>query len=50
MLTEHQEIVRALRASDPDAAARVMDRHIRSAGRILEVVLFGAPVADSERV
>ncbi len=44
MLAEHQEIVRVLRGSDPDAAARVMDRHIRSAGRILEVILFGAPV------
>ncbi len=50
MLAEHQEIARVLRTARPDAAARVMDRHIRSAGDILEVVLFGAPAADSERV
>ena len=44
MLAEHHEIVRALRGTDAAAAARAMDRHIRSAGRILEVVLVGAPV------
>jgi DNA-binding GntR family transcriptional regulator len=44
MLAEHQEIVRALQGGDPDAVARAMDRHIRSAGQILEVVLVGAPV------
>jgi DNA-binding GntR family transcriptional regulator len=44
MLAEHEEIVAVLGASDPDATARVMDRHIRSAGRILEIVLFGASV------
>jgi DNA-binding GntR family transcriptional regulator len=43
-LPEHLEIVRALHAGDADEAARAMDRHIRSAARSLEEVVFGGPV------
>jgi DNA-binding GntR family transcriptional regulator len=41
-IAEHLEIVRALVAADPEEAARAMDRHIRSAAKALEDVVFGA--------
>jgi DNA-binding GntR family transcriptional regulator len=43
VLAEHLAIVRALRARDAEDAARAMDRHIRSAGRMLEEALFAGP-------
>jgi DNA-binding GntR family transcriptional regulator len=39
-LAEHREIVRALRDGDAEQAARSMDRHIHTAARWLEQVLF----------
>jgi DNA-binding GntR family transcriptional regulator len=42
-LAEHRAIVRALRESDPEQAARSMDRHIHTAARWLEQVLFSEP-------
>jgi DNA-binding GntR family transcriptional regulator len=42
---EHLAIVRALAAPDAEGAARAMDRHIRSAARMLEEVIFSDPVA-----
>jgi DNA-binding GntR family transcriptional regulator len=44
---EHLAIVRALAQSDPEGAARAMDRHIRSAAKTLEEVIFSDPVAPS---
>jgi DNA-binding GntR family transcriptional regulator len=40
---EHLAIVVALLASDADGAARAMDRHIRSAAKNLEEVIFSGP-------
>lgn len=40
---EHLAIVRALRADDAELAALSMDRHIRSAARNLEEVVFDSP-------
>jgi DNA-binding GntR family transcriptional regulator len=42
---EHLAIVRALVEADAEGAARAMDRHIRSAARTLEEVIFSGPVA-----
>jgi DNA-binding GntR family transcriptional regulator len=42
-LAEHLAIVRALRESDPEESARSMDRHIHSAARRLEEVMFSGP-------
>jgi DNA-binding GntR family transcriptional regulator len=42
-LAEHLAIVRVLRESDPEQAARIMDRHIRTAERWLEQALYGGP-------
>lgn len=39
-VSEHLEIVRALRANLPDAAAAAMDRHIRSTAMIVEASMF----------
>jgi DNA-binding GntR family transcriptional regulator len=44
---EHLAIVVALRASDAEEAARAMDRHIRSAARTLEEVIFSSPDASA---
>lgn len=44
---EHLAIVRALAAGDADGAAQAMDRHIRSAARTLEEVVFTAPVGHA---
>jgi DNA-binding GntR family transcriptional regulator len=46
---EHLAIIAALRASDPEGAADAMERHIRSAARTLEEIVFsdqGHPEAD----
>jgi len=42
-IPEHLAIVRALQAQDADLAALTMDRHIRSAARNLEEVVFELP-------
>lgn len=39
-VTEHLEIVLALQANQPAAAAAAMDRHIRSTARIVEASMF----------
>jgi DNA-binding GntR family transcriptional regulator len=44
---EHSAIVRALTRSDAEGAARAMDRHIRSAAKTLEEVIFSDPVAPA---
>ncbi len=42
-MPEHLAIVAALLESDADAAAKAMDRHIRSAAMKLEEVVFSGP-------
>jgi DNA-binding GntR family transcriptional regulator len=39
---EHLAIVHALLADDADGAAQAMDRHVRSAAKTLEAVVFAA--------
>jgi DNA-binding GntR family transcriptional regulator len=46
---EHLEILHALIAQDPEAAAEAMDRHIRSAARNLEQVVFATPLPGPKR-